>query len=170
MEPQQTGSSKKLYCIIGGVIVLALLGWFLMRGASDMALERAGVDVDYNGNGSATYTTDDGSVTIGEGKYPDTWPSDAPEYGEGTIQYSGSSNPQTGESGAAVVFTATASVQAMVDFYKRELVADGWTITSTASVGGATVIGATKDTRTFGAYIVDAGNGMVSVTAGVSTK
>jgi hypothetical protein len=60
-----------------------------------------------------------------------------------------------------------ASAQAVADYYKQELQNNGWKIEGTASVGGATVVSASKDTRTFGAYIADTGDGNVAVTAGI---
>jgi hypothetical protein len=59
------------------------------------------------------------------------------------------------------------SAQAVADYYKQQLQSNGWTIEGTVNAGGAMVVSARKDTRTFGAYIVDAGDGTVAVTAGV---
>ncbi len=60
-----------------------------------------------------------------------------------------------------------AAAQSVIDYYKGELSKNGWTIEATANTGGATVLSAQKDTRTFGVYVVDAGNGSVSVTVGI---
>ena len=99
---------------------------------------------------------------------PANWPSDAPaNYSGAAIVYAGPSNPQTGQEGSAVSYTVQASVGSVVDFYRSQLAAAGWTVEASANVGGATVISATKDTRTFGAYIVDTGGGTVAVTAGI---
>lgn len=153
------------YYIIGAVLIVLVLGWLFTRGAGSIA----GVDTDRNLDGSVTYTDESGTTaTVGGGSMPENWPSDAPQnYAGANIQYSGTSNPQTGASGSAVVYTATASVQAVTDYYKTQLQSKGWTVTGTANVAGATVVSATKDTRTLGVYIVDSGGGTVSVTAGV---
>ena len=158
--------SKKGLYIVGGVVVVLLIVWFAKASFMN-AIPGTGVNVDRNLDGSATYKTDEGEVTVGTNKLPDNWPSDAPKYPNATIQYSGSSNPQTGEEGAAVMFTTSDKVQAVVDFYKRDLTSNGWVIEQTANVGGSTVLSAKKDTRTFGVYIVDAGDGQVSVTVGI---
>ena len=118
-------SSNKIYYIIGGVVVLILLGWFLTRGFG----AAPGVDVDQNVDGSTTYSNEEGSVTVGAQSMPDNWPSDAPaNFADATIVYSGSSNPQTGAAGSAVTYTARASVQSVADYYKQQLTAAGWAI------------------------------------------
>ena len=156
--------NKAVY-IIGGIVVLLIAGWFLTRGSASVS----GVDVDNNLDGSTTYSNEEGSVTVGTtATMPSNWPSDAPaNFAGATIVYSGTSNPQTGKTGSAVSYTARASVQAVADYYKQQLTAAGWTIAGTANIAGATVVSATKDTRTFGAYISDTGDGNVSVTAGI---
>ena len=155
--------NKAVY-IIGGIVVLLIVGWFLTRGSASVS----GVDVDNNLDGSKTYSNEEGSVTVGGGSMPDNWPGDAPaNFAGATIVYSGTSNPQTGAAGSAVSYTARASVQAVADYYKQQLTSAGWTIAGTANIAGATVVSATKDTRTFGAYITDTGDGNVTVTAGI---
>ncbi|OHA21002.1 MAG: hypothetical protein A2849_01695 [Candidatus Taylorbacteria bacterium RIFCSPHIGHO2_01_FULL_51_15] len=173
MEPENTqeqqqqvgGKSKTGVYIVVGIVVLLVIGW-LVKGV--MFRSVTGVDVDRNLGGATTYSNEEGSVTVGGNKLPDNWPSDAPAYKNATIQYSGTSNPQTGEAGAAVVFTTTDSVETVVRFYEKELAANGWTVEQTAAIGGSTVIAAKKDTRSLGLYVVDSGNGEVSVTLGIS--
>lgn len=156
-----------LYVVLGIVAVL-IIGWLAMRFMGSAALSAAGVDADRNLDGSVTYSNEEGSVTVGGNRMPDNWPSDAPENISGaTIQYSGNTNPQTGEAGAAVVYTARGSAQSVADYYKGELESNGWTISATAAMGGATVVSAEKEGRTFGAYIADNGDGTVTVTAGL---
>lgn len=152
--------------IIGGVVVLLVIGWYFMGGG--MAGNMAGVDTDRNIDGSTTYTHEEGTVTVGGNSMPDNWPSDAPQNFSGaTITFSGTSNPQTGKMGSAVSYTVRASAQAVADYYKNELQKAGWTVQASANMGAASAISATKDTRTFGAYIADTGDGSVAVTAGI---
>ena len=164
-----TSGSNKMWYIIGGIVVLAIVGWLFMRGAGGFMGAATGFDVDRNADGSATYSNDEGSVTVGTtATMPSNWPSDAPaNYAGAAIVYSGTSNPQTGTSGSAVSYTAQASVQSVADYYKQQLTSGGWAIQATANVGGATVVSATKDTRTLGAYITDTGDGNVSVVVGI---
>ena len=134
--PTDSSSSKKTIPIIIGIVVLLGAGWFFTRGGSGapmmgglegfMAPE--GVDVDRNMDGSATYSNDEGSVTVGKNSYPDNWPGDAPKYDNGEIQYSASSNQQTGDSGSVLSLVTSDSPQKVVDFYKRELTSKGWKI------------------------------------------
>ncbi|OGG54241.1 hypothetical protein A2851_01065 [Candidatus Kaiserbacteria bacterium RIFCSPHIGHO2_01_FULL_53_29] len=165
--PATSGSGNKMWYIIGGIVILLLLGWVLMRGAPSM-MGAAGVNTDRNTDGSTTYSNSEGSVTVGATSMPDNWPSDAPAiYSGGTIQYSGSSNPQTGQAGSVVVYSAKATVSSVVEYYKAQLAQAGWTLEGTANSAGTTIISAKKDTRTFGISVADTGTGTVQVTAGI---
>jgi hypothetical protein len=163
--PQEQQKSKKWLYIIGAVVILLILGKFVMGG---VGYSVNGVNVNRALDGSATFTNNEGSVTVGATKLPDNWPSDAPTYANAQIQTAMASNPQTGQAGSAVVFTTSDSAQTVADFYKKDLAAKGWKVEQTVSTGQGTMLGATKDTRTFGVYIVDSGDGKVSVTASVS--
>lgn len=158
-----------MWYIIGGIVILALVGWFLMRGAGSLMGAASGVDVDRSVDGSTTYTNDEGTVSVGtSASMPANWPSDAPQnFAGAAIVYSGTSNPQTGQTGSAVSYTVRASASSVADYYKQQLTSAGWTIQGTANMAGATVVSASKDTRTFGAYITDAGDGNVTVVVGI---
>lgn len=153
---------NKTWLIIGGAVVLLLLVWFLF------GRNPAGVSTDRNIDGSTTYSNEEGSVTVGGASMPENWPADAPSnYSGASIQYSGTSNPQTGKTGSAVVYTVNASAPQVTEYYKAELAKSGWKIEGTAVIGPSTAITATKDARTLGVYIGEAGNGTVSVTVGI---
>lgn len=164
-------ASNKKWLYIGlAVVALIILGFMFMgRGGPGSAYFAPGVDVDQNMDGSTTYNTEEGSVTVGSGtSMPDNWPSDAPPaYTGATILYSGATNPTTGAKGSAVAYNTTASLASVVEYYSARLKAEGWTITANADAAGMHVITATKDTRTMGIYIGDGGNGTVNVTAGI---
>lgn len=165
-----TSGSKKMWYIIGAIIiVILLLFWLVPRLIGGALMGAAGVNANAAPGGGTTYTDREGnSATVGGTSMPENWPSDAPaNFAGASIQYSGNSNPQTGKAGAAVVYSANGSVQSVVDYYKSQLTSNGWTIEATANTGGATVLSAKKDTRTFGAYIVGTGDGNVTVTAGI---
>ena len=175
--PLSTGDSgksgKNMWYIVGVVVLVGLLWWIFSgmfaKSAAERAFEAAtGGDVQYGADGTATYSNEEGSVTVGGGAYPSNWPADAPQYPGGSIQYSGSSNPQTGEPGSAVVFQVSGTSQSVAEYYSDKLASEGWTVEGTATVGVATTISAAKGGRTFGVYIADLGNGAVSVTAAVS--
>lgn len=161
------GKIGKVPLIIGGVVVVGVVGWLITGGMSRAV---TGVDTDQHLDGSTTYTDSEGnSATVGGNSYPESWPSDAPRYSNASIQYSGSSNPQTGEAGAAVVFSTSDTVAEVVAFYKQELAAKGWIIEQTAVAGGATIMAARKDTRSLGLQIVLSG-GQTMVTMGISLQ
>jgi hypothetical protein len=171
-SPATQASSKKWLYIIGGIIVLLVIGAVVSGFGRGTGLGAAyfapGTDVDRNMDGSTTYSTDEGSVTVGGNSMPENWPSDAPTaYTGATIVYSGATNPTTGAAGSAVVYTVKASAESVVEYYESRLKAEGWAITASADAGGMKVITATKDTRVFGAYIGADGQGNTSVTAGI---
>lgn len=157
-------SSNKTVIIVVVVIVLAGAGWFFSRGS---VMTPAGVNIDRNIDGSATYSNEEGSVTVGANSYPDNWPSDAPKYNGAKIQYSGTSNPQTRQVGTAVVFATSDDTQKVVDFYKKELPSNGWTIEQTATMGEMTIISAKKGNSTFAAQIVKTEDGQTAVTVAI---
>lgn len=169
-EATPSGGSKK-WLVIGGVIIAVLLiGGFGMRSMRfGPSMVPPGVEVDQNMDGSVTYSTDEGSVTVGTGgSMPSNWPSDAPSAFTGaTIVYSGTNNPATGQAGSAVSYTVNAPVADVVAYYEAGLNAAGWTILSTTEAGGMRVISAQKDTRMMGIYVGSDGEGTTSVTAGI---
>jgi len=153
-----------LYVIVA-IIVLALVGWLIMRGnTSDLPLP------DAQRGGAAAVSSQDGSVSVGPATtMPANWPSDVPTYAGASLQYSGTSNPSTGEAGSAIVFTTKDTADAILTFYKTQLVASGWKIEGEANVSGMTTLGATKDTRNLGMYIAPSTEGVdTTVTIGIS--
>lgn len=155
-------NNKTITLVIVGVIVL-LFGWNMFSGSRNST----GLNINKSGTGTTTYSDKDGSVSVGGNKYPDNWPTDAPKYANATIEYSAAANPQTGGAASSVIFLTTSSAQAVADFYKKELMTLGWTVEQVANTGGTMVITAKKDTRTFAVYIVDSGDGQVTVTVGI---
>ncbi|MFZ2886636.1 MAG: hypothetical protein WA021_02325 [Minisyncoccia bacterium] len=169
----QPSSTKKWLLIGGGIVLLLIIGSVVTgfgRGTGfGSAYFTPGVDVDQNIDGTTTYTNEEGSVTVGAGAgLPDNWPSDAPQpYTGAEILYSGTSNPATGAAGSAMVYSTSASAQSVIEYYNSRLRAEGWDVQATSVMAGMTVLSATKDTRTFGVYAADDGQGKTSVTVGV---
>ena len=171
-------SQKAILTIVIVVVVLALLGWLGSRffwgnvaeNMAENALERATggkVDIDYNSDNTVTFEGEEGSFQAGENvSLPNDWPSDVPVMSGAKISYAGSSNPSTGAPGASVTFTTSKSASEVASYYNSELVNHGWTIDSTANMGGANVISAKKGERTVGLYIIES-EGTTSVTIGV---
>jgi hypothetical protein len=172
ISPVVQSNKKVLYIVIGALVVLliggAVVGIFGRSTGLGAAYFTPGTDVDRNIDGSTTYSTEEGSVTVGGNSMPSNWPSDAPTaYTDATIVYSGATNPTTGQNGSAVVYTVKASTASVIEYYESRLKAEGWAITASADAAGMRVITATKDTRTFGVYIGSDGQGTTSVTAGI---
>ncbi len=170
-------SQKTILIIVIVVVALALIGW-LARGffgrnmaenAMERAMEQAGVngDVDFDDN-TWTYESDEGTFQAGEDvSLPSDWPGDVPVMSGVKISYAGSTNPQTGQAGASVMFTTSKSVSEVSAYYNSELVKEGWEIEGTANMGGTSIISANKGERSVGIYVAGA-EGTTSVTIGVS--
>ncbi len=166
----KTGLSPLVLVALGAAVILLLgLGWFLTRGASEIALNTNDIDVDRNSDGTVTYETPEGSVTTGVGaSLPSNWPSDVPKPLSGaSILYSGTTNPNTGAAGSAITYTVQASLEMAIKHYSEGLAADGWKVESTTQMQGMNIVTATKDSRTVGVYVVDSGAGALQVTVGV---
>ncbi len=174
-----SGSNKKtLIIVVIAVVVIGALGMitrgFLGGGAAERAAERAieragggNADVDLRGD-TATYKSDEGSVTVGENvSLPNDWPSDVPVVRDAKIYYAMSSNPTTGGSGMGAMFGTTQSVSDVIGYYKNELPKQGWTIEGEFNVAGASMISATKGDRSLSVSIAS-GDDETSVTIGVS--
>src|SRR3989344_4091500 len=178
-QPVASGSNKTLWIVIGVIVVLALLGWGVraaMRGISKAVVEKGieaatggKVKVDADGGQVTVKGQDGSSVQWGSNSLPDGWPSDVSIYSGSTIQYSGSSNPTTGKSGAGVMFQTSDKGQKVADFYKADLAAKGWKIEGTYSAATTTTVGATKDGRSLSLGISSSEQGTV-VTMAVETK
>ena len=146
------------------------IAWYA---STQMMGKTASGDLQQNGNGSQTYSNNEGSVTTGaNAKMPSTWPTDAPaNYSGATIIFSGNSNPQTGKAGAVVSYSVqNVTPEAVASYYRQTLAAKGWKIAGDASVGKQLILGATKDTRTFAISISEATNNVVTVTAGLELQ
>lgn len=174
-----SGSNKKtIIIVVIAVVAIGALGMFargffggsMAERAAERAIERAGggnADVDLQGD-TATFTSDEGSMTVGENvSLPDNWPSDVSIMQGGKIYYAMSSNPSTGESGMGAVFGTAQSANNVIGYYKTELPKQGWTIEGEFNVAGASVLSATKGDRSLSLSIVG-GDDETSVTIGVS--
>jgi hypothetical protein len=165
---------KQKWFIPAAVVVGVLVVGALLRGAGERAAERAieraaGGDADIDvDDGKITVKTDEGEWSTG-GEMPKDWPSDVPVYGGAKVLYSASANPATGSAGSYLALQSSDSPDKVADFYKRELVAKGWTITSTATVNGAVYLGAQKAGRQL-AFTASPAEGGTSVTLGISAE
>lgn len=181
----KSGGNKFVIVLVIVVLLLAVVGFAaqkLMQKASVMVGQKVGekvaegiiekatggnADVDVK-NGSLTVKTNEGTFSTGT-SLPSDWPKDAPVYPGATITYSGSSNPQSGESGFGAMLTTKDSAQKVRDYYAKELVVQGWKVEATYNANESSVLSATKDTRAFTVVTAEA-DGATTITLGVSQK
>ncbi len=181
----KAGSNKLVVMIVVIVLLLAVVGFAaqkVMQKATSIVGQKVGekvaegiiekatggnADVDVK-DGSLTVKTSEGTFSTGT-SLPADWPKDAPVYPGATITYSGSSNPQAGESGFGAMLTTKDSAQKVRDYYARELVVQGWKTEATYNADESSVVSATKDTRAFTVVTAEA-DGATTITLGVSQK
>ena|SRR3989344_5226387 len=183
---QPSGSGKKtLWIVLGVVLLLLIVGGFVIKKVIsavgnkvlETAIERGtGDDADVNlKNGEVTVKTDTGSVTYGNTKLPNDWPSDVPIYQNSQITFAASSTGAGNEKFvASVQFATEDSAEKLISYYRNELPARGWKITGTQTAAEAenasTIIVGEKDTRAIGVQIIFEESIGVSVTVTVGTK
>jgi hypothetical protein len=162
-----------------GLLTLGATGCQQMaEKAAQTAVEKAtGVKVD-DKSGSVTVTGKDGktaTVSGGEGKLPEGIPADLPVYTGDTKSGGKIESPE----GATYTFTILTAddAKSVVDWYKKELGAKGWTISSATTmesdgkVSGSIV--AKKDKADLMISVTpDSASGKTSISAvmGVKTK
>lgn len=169
--------SSKTKIVIGLVIaaVLVIGGCnFAMRKAGEVITGKmienatggkAKVDTK---DGSMTVTTSEGTMTT-SGKVPDGWPTDVPVYAGSTVQFSGSNNAASGETGLALVLSTTDDSAKVVDYYKTTLKAAGWTVGNTMEARGSTIMLLTKGTQALSLAIASTDRS-TSITMGLQDK
>lgn len=142
--------------LLGAMLVLQ--GCVLSTKVSEKVTERSienqlggEADVDINDDGTATYKTEQGTVST-ENKVPESWPKDAPIYADAKILISGENTD--GQKGLSLSLSSPASVDKIFDYYSNELKNQGWKIVSTSKSTYGNVITAEKDTRTFSLVIL----------------
>lgn len=118
------------------IMVAGLLTFFLVLFAFNTALKNSGVNV--NGNGSVSVKNNEGeSLTVGNAKLPDGFPSDVPVYKPSDVITS----LKTKEGYNVTLVTADSSTQ-VSDFYKSKLAENGWS-SSDSEVNFGTLSGQT---------------------------
>ncbi len=177
MEPTKEPKSESrrgLYIAI--IIIILLVGGYLSRGpflgmkGMMYGWNRGNVNIDRNYNGRTTYTTEQGKVTVGGGSMPADWPSDAPTYTNAKIENAITTSPESGTASSTVIFTTVDSLQAVIDFYKKELPAKGWTANFSlgTTMGNTTTFSAKKDNRFLNVSITNMGTSGLRVTETVA--
>lgn len=136
-------SNKKLFIIIGVVavvlVVLGIVGRFIQRKiaqgvAGGFLSTLSGGKVKVNvGDNKVSYKTDEGEFSFEEGgKLPDGYPSDLPIYPGAKLTSSWSTSDDDSK-GMSLIWGTNDSIGQVADYYKKELEAKGWKITSSFS-------------------------------------
>ena len=165
--------NKKTYIIVGVVVVVLVVvgaaSRYLGRSAAERAIEQAtGGKAQVNtDNGTVTVKTDQGTWSTSD-KLPADFPTDVPIYPGAKVQASvAGAQGQTGSHYAAL--ETTDALGTVIAWYKKEIVAQGWTVASDATIQGNLIMGATKDTREL-SVTVTGDQGKVTVGLVVANK
>lgn len=159
----------KIIVIVAVACALFVAGSFLLKGAGRAMTERimekmTGAKVEINDD-ETTYKTDEGTMTTGK-KIPNDWPTDAPLYPKATVQFAGTANSIMGDAGTAVVLLSTADLQEVKNYYRTELVDQGWDVKNTMEAQASTIYLAEKDGRTL-SVTVTGNDGAVGISIGL---
>lgn len=157
----------KTKMIVGGVIALVVVAAVANKifGKSDAerVIESAtGGNADVNSNGDVTVKTDQGTFSSSD-KLPADFPTDVPIYPGSKVQASVAAT-QTQGGGNYVGLVSTDSADKVASWYKTELAAKGWKVSTSFQGQGGTMIGGTKDKRNVAVTIAeDSGNTAISL-------
>ena len=115
--------------------------------------------------------TEDGTAEWGANKLPDNWPTDAPVYPGATVQFSAAANPTDGKAGATVMLQTPDSGPTAYEYYKKELVSQGWKVEGNYQAGNTAMINATKEKKVIVVTVSTSGNDQpTAISVSVETK
>jgi len=121
-----------LIALLGTILVLGLTG---CRSAAERIFERTtGIQVDEDAE-RVTITGDDGEeieFETGTASLPSGWPGDMPVYSDADIESSTTLTTNEGTQYSVVLRTSD-SFDQVFDWYRSELVSEGWTIENEVS-------------------------------------
>lgn len=166
-------NNKKILIIVVSVVVMLFIAQALFspeRVAERMIENSVGGNVDFNADdGQIEIKGEDGeSMKVSTGKkteLPKDWPSSVPVFPNSSIDYVASVD---GYNGGGVSHTVTLStkesIEDVVNFYKDELVKNGWKIAQTITTSDGSMISATKDENNSVAVYIGANDDVTTVT------
>ncbi len=138
--PKKDNTLKIVLIVLGVLFGLGVLGAILMTVFFAAVFHKATENVKVGKNGSTvTVKSSDGqtSATYGTGAtLPQGWPSDVPVYKPSTIIYATKSDNK----GFSLAAKTSSSTQSVVDYYRTQLVNQGWTSTHESSYGDGTIL------------------------------
>jgi major membrane immunogen (membrane-anchored lipoprotein) len=165
--------SKKTVAALGlATLMLSACGPSTAENAMERQIEKEtgqDADVDMKNDGSMMVKTDEGTMQTGN-TLPADWPTDVEIYAGATVSWSATTNQANGKAGSAIVFTTGDSEQAVVDFYKKSMKDNGWTVQTTMQTGEGVVLVANKDKRALSLSVVRTDEGTTTVTLGVGEQ
>lgn len=178
--PTKMQMTPRKWLIVAAVVLVAFAGLrsvFSPENIVERAIESqtgGDVDLDLDGEGSMTFEGKDGekfSVTAGDAaKLPSDWPDSVPIMDDATITYAGSMGGGDGTTGLTAVYTVSESKADVVEFYKSELAAEGWTIAGVMDFGDSGMVTATRNESETVGVTVATENGDTTVTVSVGLK
>ncbi len=142
------------YGIILIMVVLLFLGSSSCTKKTVYKDKEGSVTVEQKGeSGKVTVKTEEGEAQIEAGKkLPENWPADMPVYKNAKIISSSSINAEQGAASLNVAVETSDGVEKVKSYYEKNLPAEGWTISQTATTARAgeegAIITGTKDERT----------------------
>lgn len=142
--------NKKTLMIVGGVVLLLIVAGAINRSMQKTEAEKViesatGGNASVNDNGEVTVRTDQGTWSS-SGQLPKDFPSDVPLYPGSKVQASVAADQQQG-GGQYVGLESTDSSDKVVTWYKQQLPAKGWKLSTNFETGGGVMFSGTKDTR-----------------------
>ena len=152
------------------LLFLAACGRAAQNSMIKNAIEKdtgAPAKVDVQNDGSMHIETKGGTYDAGNSRLPPDWPSDVTVYANATIQYAGSVNPNNGKPGAAAVLITSDVPDTVVAFYKTDLRAKGWTMSTAMEGQGTSILSGTKGDRTVSVMVSGTVQGQTNITLAV---
>lgn len=157
-NPQKSQSSiLKIILIVLGVLLLlcticGIGGLLVLRNSKSKVIQRLN-EVYPNSSSSSSSVTPTSDFLYGSNaKLPSDFPSDVPVYPDAKLNVI-NTNGEDKDAKFVVSYTASVTADKVVDFYKKELVAKGWTIDNETNIFG-TVLDAKKSDRTINMFIL----------------
>ncbi|MBI2019244.1 hypothetical protein HYS95_01070 [Candidatus Daviesbacteria bacterium] len=146
--PTKSKSKLVIILIIVGAVILAIgssIPFIIMQIGLFQARSQLGPDSQINTSGNTINIKTPGkTISVGQTvKLPTNFPTDIPEYPNSTLVMA------LNQEGVDIVSWAVnnGNLSQISDFYKNEMVANGWTEGSTASTAQGSLFAYTKGTR-----------------------
>jgi len=142
-------ATKKILIIVGAVVLILVVGGFV---AAKFAFQKIntlvpGLGISKDG---LSINSPDGTLKVSN-KIPDSWPNDIPIYPDSKVTNSFIMNQDPAKGGSEIVLNLNTDddLQAVRDYYKKELVSNGWKIDQDNEMSVLFTLVASKNSRGF---------------------